>query len=241
MKIRLAQVWSEQGDVQRNIDHHLALLRTLELGSADLVAFPELSLTNYDPGVARAAALDPGDDRLAAFQAFADETGTAVAAGAPLKTAGKPLIALLVFAPGRSPAVVGKGYLHADEVPFFSAFEGGVGVLDLAARIGVAICYEISVAAHTAAVMAHRPALYLASVAKTPGGVAASRSTLSGIARTYGVPVLMVNSVGTCEGKAAGGGSMVIGRTGRLLAQLGEADEGFLTFDTETESAVVDA
>lgn len=239
MKVCLAQVQSERGKVQRNVEHHMAVLRTLEPGSADLVVFPELSLSNYDPDIAGAVALEPDDDRLRLFSRFAGETRTTVAVGAPLRTSGKPLIAMLVFAPGQDPVVIGKRHLHPDEFPYFSPPDSGEGVLDLATRIGVAICYEISVAEHTADVMAREPALYLASVAKTPGGVATARSTLAETARRHRVPALMVNSVGMCEGQAAGGGSVAIDPRGRVLAQLGGSAEGLLIFDTETLTATV--
>lgn len=218
----------------------MAVLRSLEPGAADLVIFPELSLSNYDPEIADAVAITPDDHRLTVFQAFADETGLAIAVGAPLKTAGKPLIAMLVFAPGCDTTIIGKHHLHADETPFFSSAAGSAAVLDMSARIGVAICYEISVPAYTAAVMTGSPALYVASVAKTPSGVAAALSTLTETAQRYSVPALMVNSVGTCEGKQAGGGSLAIDRAGRLLAQLGESAESLLFFDTKTQAATVD-
>lgn len=237
MKICLAQVRSEKGNIQRNVNHHVQVLNVLRPGSADLVVFPELSLSNYDPDVTNAVAIDPDDRRLGVFQRFVDETGTTVAVGAPLRTSGKPLIAMLVFAPGKEVAVVGKRHLHSDETPYFSPSEGDVGVLDLATRIGVAICYEISVAEHAEAVLAGGATLYLASVAKTPNGVVEARATLCETARKHGVPALMVNSVGTCEGKTAGGCSMAIDPSGRLLVQLGDSDEGLLIYDTEARTA----
>ena len=237
MTVCLAQVRSETGRVQANVDHHLAVLDALGPGRADLVAFPELSLSNYDPAAAGAAAVEPDDGRLLAFQRWADATGCAVAVGAPLRTAGRPHIAMLVFAAGRRPVVVGKRHLHADEAPFFSPFEGGVGVLDLAARVGVAICYEVAVPEHAAAVAAAGAAVYLASVAKTPGGVARAQAALAETARRHALPALMVNAVGTCEGRPAGGGSAVLDRSGRLLARLGPAAEGLLVYDTEKETA----
>ena len=38
------------------------------------MAFPELSLSNYDPEIADAVAITSDDHRLAVFRAFADET-----------------------------------------------------------------------------------------------------------------------------------------------------------------------
>lgn len=237
MKICLAQIRSRSGEVERNVERHLGVLRGLEPGAPDLVVFPELSLTNYDPGVAAALAMRPSDERLAVFQRHADERGTAVAVGAPLRGVGKPIIAVFVFAPGRAPVVVGKRHLHADEVACFSAAGGSPTVLELGARVGVAICYEVSVAAHAAALARGGADIYLASVAKTPRGVAEAEVALSAIARRHGIPALLVNSVGTCEAETAGGRSMVIDREGRLLRRLGGAEEGLLVYDTETETA----
>ena len=233
MKVALAQVRSETGAVERNVGRHLAALHQLDPGEADLVVFPELSLSNYDPDVAAASAVGPDDDRVAPLRRFADEAGVAVAVGAPLASEGKPQIALLVFVPGRAPVVVGKRHLHGDEVPFFSPADAGPSVLALAVPVGVAICYEVSVAAHADALVEAGAAVYLASVAKTPGGVAAARAALSATATRHGVPALMVNSVGTCEGKRSGGGSLVLDRAGRLVGQLGDAEEAFLVYDTE--------
>jgi predicted amidohydrolase len=237
-KICLAQVRSEKVEVQTNIDHHLEVLRRIGPDQADLVVFPELSLSNYDPDIAASVALAAGDSRLAVFRRHADETGTTVAVGAPLRTEARPYIALLVFEPGTEPAVVGKRHLHPDEEPFFAPWRGAVTILDLSLPVGIAICYEISVGEHIDALVADGAGLLLASVAKTPEGVADARTTLERISRRYDIPALMVNSVGTCEGRESGGSSMAIDRTGRVLARLDAVSEGLLTFDVATGAAV---
>lgn len=234
MKVCLAQVRSEKGAIERNVAHHVCVLAALEAGQADLVVFPELSLTNYAPDVAADVALAPGDRRLDPLRRLAEETGTTIAAGAPVKTVGRPLIALLVFAPGGETTVIGKRHLHADELPYFTPSPGSPGFLDVGTRVGVAICYEISVAEHTDALVAGGAALYLASVAKTVRGVAGARATLAETARRHRLPALMVNAVGTCEGKRAGGGTMAVDPSGALVARLGSSAEGLLIYDTET-------
>ena len=234
MKIGLAQIKSETGHIRHNIDHHLAVLQSLDPGTADLVVFPELSLSNYEPDVADFVALAAEDERFNVFKEYATTSGMVIAVGCPLKTSGKPLIALCVFTPDGRFIHVGKQYLHADEIPYFAHASDGPWVLDLNVRVGLAICYELSVAVHTKAVMACSPEVYLASVAKTPAGVALSQDTLSRTAKQYGIPVLMVNSVGTCEGNVAGGGSMVIGADGNLVSRLDGTSEGLLIYDTES-------
>ena len=237
MRICLAQLRSETGNVPGNTAHHLAALRQLETQAGDLVAFPELSLSNYDPEAAVAVAMSPDDRRLADFQHFANETGVTIAVGAPIVTRGRPLIAMLVFAQSRRPLVVGKRHLHPDELPWFSPADEGVSVVGCGLRIGMAICHELTVAAHAESLMSADASVYLATVAKTASGVAAALPLLMGTAQRHRIPVLMVNGIGMYEGRPAGGGSMALASDGTLLARLDGSSEGVLTYDTETASA----
>lgn len=57
--ISLAQVAVVKGDVDANLKSHLALLeQSAELG-ADVVVFPELSLTGYELELAKVLAIEP--------------------------------------------------------------------------------------------------------------------------------------------------------------------------------------
>lgn len=47
LKLALAQINTTLGDVQVNLDKHLSLIAEARKGDADLVVFPELSLTGY--------------------------------------------------------------------------------------------------------------------------------------------------------------------------------------------------
>ena len=239
MKIGLVQIKSESGQIKQNIDHHLKVLRSLKAHTTDLVVFPELSISNYEPPIALDTAISPDDECLSVFQQYAQESNTAIAIGAPIKAPENPLIGVIVFIPDQRPTIIAKKYLHEDETPFFSPSSSGVVPLELVCRIGIAICYELSVSTHTEAVMQHNPSIYIASVAKTPEGVASSQITLTRIATEYHLPVLLVNSVGTCDGIRSGGGTMAIGPDGRLLAQLDNTSEGMLVFDTESRKTTV--
>lgn len=236
MNVFLAQVQSEPGHVAANVGRHVAALSALAPDPGDLVAFPELSLSNYDPTAAVTAAVAPDDDRLAPLQRAADDAGCVVVVGAPLRTAGRPCIAALVFTAGRGPLVVGKRHLHPDEHTHFSPYEGEVGVLDLARRVGLAICFEVSVPGHAAAAARAGVEVYLASAAKTADGVTAAQASLAETSRRHALPALLVNSVGTCEGKEAGGRSFALDASGRLLGQLGGSDEGALVYDAERQA-----
>jgi predicted amidohydrolase len=235
MKIGLAQIKSVKGDILDNLKHHLALLDRLAPGDADLVMFPELSLTNYDPDIAESFALDPDDARLTPFQDFANRTAMAIGIGLPTRTQGKPQISTVIFRPDGSRTVIHKSYLHEDEVPYFSAEPAPATVLAMEKKVAVAICYEISVEAHYASAAKSGMEALLASVAKTADGMVQARPWLSVKARQFGIPILVANSVGTCEGKVAGGSSMVIAADGSVICALNAHEEALLIYDLDKQ------
>ena len=235
MKIGLAQIKSVKGDISHNLEHHLALLNQLSPGDADLVLFPELSLTNYDPDIAASVALHPDDVRLKPLQAFADKAATAIGVGVPTRTQEKPRISTIVFWPGAPKTVIHKSYLHADEVPYFAAKQAPATVLEVGKRVAIAICYEISVDDHYASAAHQGMEVLLATVAKTAGGMDQARQRLSAKARQFNIPILVANSVGTCEGKVAGGNSMVIRADGTVACALNSDEEAMLLYDVKEE------
>ncbi|MEM0982212.1 MAG: carbon-nitrogen hydrolase family protein [Cyanobacteria bacterium P01_H01_bin.58] len=237
MKIGLAQIESITGDIDGNISHHLTVLDPLSADDVDLVMFPELSLSNYEPAIAQSTAINLADQRLTAFQEFADQRGIAIGIGAPVRTREKPLISTLMFMPHRTCTVIDKVYLHEDELPYFSAKSKPATVLELAKKIGIAICYEISVDAHIESASAQNMAIYLASVAKTAAGILAAKERLSVKAKEFKMPILIVNSLGICEGKAAGGGSAIIETDGTVVTTLKEQEEAILIYDLENKHA----
>lgn len=235
MKIGLAQIKSATGDVSRNIGHHLYVLEHLNAGDVDFLMFPELSLSNYDPEIVESVAIDIKDSRLDPFQKFADSTGITVGVGAPVRSRDKPLIAIVVFFPHHMRTIIYKSFLHEDELPYFSTSNDPVSVLDLSRRVAVAICYEIAIDTHIESAAARHMDIYLASVAKTVTGINDAKARLSAKAREFNVPVLISNCVGTCEGKMAGGGSMVIESDGTVMGLLNDQEEAILIYDFDTK------
>lgn len=241
MKIALAQTEAVVGDVAANVANHLRFVERAAGLGARYVAFPELSITGYEPRLCQGLAMDADDARLDALQQAADGHGLTVAAGVPVRTGGKPRISLVLFQPGAPRAVYSKQYLHADEEPFFVPGPRQAGLIGSAPRVGLAICYELSIAAHAEATFGQGAQLYLASVAKAAQGVAAAGARLAGVAREFAAPALMVNCVGICDGVCCAGGSAAWDGKGRLLARLGDQHEGLLVFDAATGRAASSA
>ncbi|MCE4513905.1 nitrilase-related carbon-nitrogen hydrolase [Xanthomonas hortorum] len=100
MKLIAAQIASIPGEIGKNISKHLDVIRLAASKGADVLVFPELSLTGYEPGLAGALAVHPTDRRFDEFQVLSDRHGMLIAVGAPTKGAKGTEISMICFQPG---------------------------------------------------------------------------------------------------------------------------------------------
>ncbi|MEZ4514145.1 MAG: carbon-nitrogen hydrolase family protein [Chloroflexota bacterium] len=240
MKIGVVQTRPVKGNVGQNVAAHERWVTLAADSGAEMVIFPELSLTGYEPTLAAGLAMGVDDPRLDGLQALSDERRVTIGAGLPLQTGAGVAIAMALLQPQQPRRPYGKQYLHADEVPFFVP---GVGfpVLQTAVSppLALAICYELSIPAHAETAHRHGAGVYIASVSKSADGVVKAGERLAAIARQYGMPVLMANNVGSSDDFVGGGGTAVWDRQGSLLHQLDEASEGFIIYDSVVEQMVM--
>ncbi|HRG09251.1 MAG TPA: carbon-nitrogen hydrolase family protein [Cyclobacteriaceae bacterium] len=237
MKLALAQTKPITGNISANIiAHEQFILNAVTLG-ADAIFFSELSLTGYEPALAGALALSPTDARLTGFKALSERHEITIAVGAPLKTQAGTIISLLIFQPGQSVLIYGKQYLHPDEEPWFVPGNNLAPISINDCRVGLAICYELSVEEHFNNMKSTKPDVYIASVAKFSKGIEPSYNRLASIAST-GVHALFVNAVGTADNGICAGGSAVWNKKGELLAKLDDVHEGLLIFNSDTEEVL---
>lgn len=235
MKICAAQTRPVKGDIQGNIEDHKRLINLAVLNGAEVVIFPELSLTGYEPGLARELATQPDDSRLDDFQRISDARRLSIGVGIPIKSDRGICISMVIFQPHRARHTYSKGYLHPDEDEFFVPGYSSSLLKVNGTNIALAICYEISVPQHLAASLEEKPEVYFASVAKFVSGIDKAFERLSEIAREHSLTVLMANSVGSSDGNKCAGKSSVWNSEGLLVGQLDDADEGVLVFDTDTQ------
>jgi predicted amidohydrolase len=235
MKIALAQTRPVRGDIESNITKHIHLINRAAKQESNIIIFPELSLTSYEPSLAKRLATDEQDTRFAIFQQLSDENQLIIGVGVPTKSNEGIQISMVLFQPGQPPQVNSKMYLHPDEDPFFVPGNNLPALVINNTHIALAICYEISVPQHAEIANSNGAQLYIASVAKTTKGVEKAVVRLSEIASEYGMTVLMSNSIGLCEDGECGGMSSVWNNRGDLVGQLNDTDEGLLLFDTTTQ------
>lgn len=233
MKIGIAQIASRKGDIEANISHHLEVVRKATALNADILIFPELSLTGYEPTIASELATTIDDSRLEDLQKVSDQNEIIVGVGLPIKHPAGITISMVILHPHQPRQEYAKAYLHEDENPFFVPgdhanvlVEGGYPT-----KLGLAICYEISVKKHIEKTAFHGIDGYLASVAKTKSGVANAERQLARIAYQYQVHAFMSNAVGLADGDTMNGKSAIWAPDGKKLGQLNTKEEGLLVLD----------
>lgn len=234
MKICVAQTRPIKGDIQSNIDNHKKLIDLAVSDGADVIIFPELSLTGYEPELAEELAAHQDDSRFDDFQEMSDAKQITIGVGMPTKNAPLPCISMLLFQPHKARQTYSKRYLHSDEEPFFVGGQNSAGLID-DRNIALAICYELSVPQHAENAFHSGAEIYVASVAKTADGVNKAVERLSDIASKYSMTVLMSNCVGRCDDFESAGRTSIWNNNGLLVAQLDDTSEGVVVINTETQ------
>ncbi|WP_241239979.1 carbon-nitrogen hydrolase family protein [Xanthomonas sp. BRIP62418] len=196
MKLTAAQILSTPGQIEENISKHLDVIRLAASKGADVLVFPELSLTGYEPALAHALAVHPADQRFDPLQVASDQYGMLIAVGVPTKGAKGIEIGMICFQPGLERTSYSKQQLHPDELPFFTGGDEQLVLRHADQVLAPAICYESLQASHAEQVAASGAGVYLASVAKSERGVTSAYNHYPTIARKHSMTVLMANCVG---------------------------------------------
>jgi len=234
MRIAAAQLSPSAGDFERNLQKHRVLIDQAVAGGADLVLFPELSLTGYEPTLAKDLTLDLHARALDVLQELSDSHQLTICAGAPTSGHGGVRISMFVFQPGCPRIIYSKQQLHSDELPFFVPGTEQVLLRHGQQVLAPAICYESLRPEHAQRVAQAGAHVYLASVAKSVSGLEKAAGHYPHIARLHGLVLIMANSVGPCDNFVAAGQTSAWDRDGRLLGQLGNEAEGVLLTDTDS-------
>ncbi|MCF8278551.1 MAG: GNAT family N-acetyltransferase [Flavobacteriales bacterium] len=237
MRICIAQTRSVKGHVERNIRNHLNFVEEAVEHGSQLIVFPELSITNYEPTLAQQFVTDTDDSIFQPFQELADSHGITVALGAPTKAANGLHISMLFFQAKQERTIYSKQLLHTDELPYFVGAKNRSCFNIAGTNIGFGICYETLQLEHFISAKEQRGKIYITSVAKSESGVEKAVKHFSELSKTYNTPILMANAVGESDNFISAGQSAVWGKDGGLLAQLDHTEQGFIIYDTITETA----
>jgi predicted amidohydrolase len=165
MRICAAQFRPVAGNIAINLAKHLELIDLAVAHRADLAYFPELSLTGYEPRLAKSLATNEGDSRLDRLQERSNAHSILVGVGLPITFESSVLIGMIWFSPKGPRRSYAKQQLHADELSFFVCGEGQLLLEAGAHTLAPAICYESLAPNHSDNAAKLGADIYLTSVA----------------------------------------------------------------------------
>jgi predicted amidohydrolase len=207
--LAVAQSSSIRGDIEENVAHHAELTEKALNHGARLIVFPELSLTGYEPDLARDLALKASDPRLNPLRKVAKEREITIVAGVSMLSDAGLNIAAFVYRPSGEPLVYTKHHLHKGEEAFFSP--GRIRpMIDVdGERISLAICADTTHPSHAYEAARAGADVYAAGVLITPNGIEADSAQLRGYAVEHRMVVLMANHATPTGGWATAGRSAI--------------------------------
>jgi predicted amidohydrolase len=216
-------------DVAANVDDHVRLIGVAARHGAQLVLFPEMSLTGYLREGAQALAFCRYDRRLQPIIHASRHAGCVAIVGAPLTLEDRLYIGSFVVHPDSTVQIYTKQFLHDGEEACFDSRTD----LDPHPHLGadllsLAICADITHSEHAANAARARTSLYAASIFYSVRGVAEAHATLSAYSGGHAFVTVMSNFGGTCWGMEAGGHSAVWDESGRLVSACEHPHEGLV-------------
>jgi predicted amidohydrolase len=216
MRIAVAQPRCAPYDVAANARAHADAVRS---AGAQVVVFPELSLTGYELDAPPVA---PGDARLDPLVSACARTGALALAGAPVREAADHIAMLAVTGDGATVAYR-KMWPGGDEPVRFAPGDAPA-VLEVDGwRLGLAICRDTGIAEHAARTVALGVDVYAAAVLEHEKDAELPAERARRIAGDHGVWVAVAGFAGPTGGGYAetAGRSGVWAPGGRLVRRTG--------------------
>jgi len=231
MNIALLQLKAKKGNISYNIENHLNWIERVASHDPDLIVFPELSITGYEPTLAGELAFEVNDARFNPFHSVGISLNCVIAIGIPLKVTTGVQIAMLIIQPNNPRNTYAKQWLHHDENPYFIRGLNQTIITIDQTDITPAICYESIQPNHLAKCLSIGTDIYMASVCKHAKGIVIAHNYYSQMAARNEIPVLVVNSVGHCDNFVSSGQSAIWNSKGKLISKLDSKKEGFIIYN----------
>jgi len=238
MRIGIGQTNPQKGDIEKNIVQHIKLLNIAIHRNADLMIFPELSLTGYEPELAKDLATTSDDKRLDVFQEICDLNKIVIGVGLPTKENDNLFISMIIFQPKRERVTYSKQYLYPTQVCHFTPGQKQIYLNIGDSIIAPAICYDLSNPEHSKKAYEDNANIYIASVLSDVDDIDSDIKKLSAIACKYEMIVFMANFIGQSGGFECAGKTSIWNKEGNIVGQLNDKNEGLLVFDTATYEVI---
>lgn len=226
--VAAAQPIPVRGDVDANVARHAGLVHAAAEEGVEVVVFPELSLTGYEPDLAGELAFSETDARLDPLIELAAEHRVTLLAGAPVRIGSRLHIGAFLLGPDREIELYTKRHLGEGEEAVFRP-----GNLDPLLRVGessaaVAVCADTNHPSHPREAAERGASTYLVSSFLVPSELEPKTARLRNYAVEHAMTVVFANHGGPSGGMESGGSSAIWSERGQLLAQLDGVGTGFV-------------
>ncbi len=244
LRISLPQLPVFKADFQRNLEQHAEMVRRSAHVGADLVVFPELSLTGYELELLQSLAVSPSAEHFAELSNAAVEHNTVVIAGCPLVRDGEsmPAIGAVICFPDTRVEFYCKQFLHEGEGNSCSAGSSDYFFELRGSRLALAICADFANPLHAQGVAEQGADLYLVSALISEAGYKKLDSEiLSHLARRHQMPVILSNHISRTGGWDTFGHNAVWDAKGKRTLSTNSRDSCMLlcTFEGQDIQAEV--
>jgi len=237
MILAAAQTKPTRGDIEANLADHYRLITLAAQNGAQLIAFPELSITGYERENALQLAFKKDDSRLEQLKKLAVENNIIIIAGAPIYIESKLFIGEFIISPDNSVSVYTKQFLHEGEDKFFeSSFDYNPMITIENQKISFAICADIDHPLHPENACKRATDIYITSIFFTPNGIPNAYRDLQSYAEKHKMNVLMSNFAGESWGYPSGGQSAFWNNKGELSGQMNDSDSGLLLVENDNNN-----
>ncbi|WP_026970482.1 carbon-nitrogen hydrolase family protein [Aliagarivorans marinus] len=218
LNISLPQIPLLKGNVAANLRQHLQAIEVSAIHGADLVVFPELSLTGYELELLDTLALDKDHRHFSALSEAAVAFNVGVIAGYPLIVDGadKPTIGAVICHPDGRVEFYDKQYLHDGEERYCSAGAQDYLFTLNGYTLALAICADFTAPEHAKRAAAAGADIYLVSALISEAGFAKDAEILSNIAASHKLHVLLSNHISVTGGWSVCGNNSIWQRGGEL-------------------------
>jgi predicted amidohydrolase len=236
MILASAQTRPKRGNILENLDDHYRLIEIAADKGADLIVFPEMSITGYEREKAHFLSFSRTDDRLDKLTRMAVDNEIIVIAGAPIIINSDLFIGEFIMFPDSSVKIYTKQFLHpGEEVYFKSSFDHNPIIELKNERISLAICADIDHYLHAENAGKVESSMYISSLFFSPNGIPSAHNLLSNYAKIYSMNVLMSNFSGESWGQPAGGRSAFWNKNGELIAEMSNYNSGLLIVEKSND------
>ncbi|MHB0775042.1 carbon-nitrogen hydrolase family protein [Halomonas sp. WWR20] len=216
--ICLAQAPVIKGAVEENLKIHLSYISESSNSGADVVVFPELSLTGYELELAEKLAFQQEPNNFKKLSKASVDNCIIIIAGCPLVVEKrKPAIGAVICFPNGKTEFYLKQYLHEGEDTYFSSGVEDYFISFGGYSIALAICADFSNPKHSADAVKSGAEIYIASALISESGYSTDAHILSNIASEYKIPVLLSNHVSNTGGWTTCGKNAVWDSSGKFV------------------------